>query len=103
MATSQGNEAVAQHSLRVKDIVNEPLVFLTPIGGYENMPLVSLEEAVEPLVPILPAVQSHVYMAKQNCEHPANNLTSDESASIMLYTMSWAPEDKCLDVALNKT
>ncbi|CAF1643743.1 unnamed protein product, partial [Adineta ricciae] len=94
---------IAQHSLRITDVVNEPLAFLTPIGGYENMPLVSLEEAVKPLVPLLPAVQSHAYVAKQRCEHPTDDLTSDESASIMLYTMSWVPEDKCLYVALNKT
>ncbi|CAF4296321.1 unnamed protein product, partial [Rotaria sordida] len=65
MATSGEEEAIAQRILRITDIVQEPLEFVTPIGGYEEMPLVTLEKAVEPLVPILPAVQSHAYVAKQ--------------------------------------
>ncbi|CAF1292705.1 unnamed protein product [Rotaria sordida] len=103
MATGGGEEAIAQHILRITDIAQEPLEFIAPIGGYEEMPLVSLEKAVEPLVPILPAVQSHAYVAKQICENPADGLTQDESASIMLYTMGWKPLDKCLYFVLNDT
>ncbi|CAF1316808.1 unnamed protein product [Rotaria sordida] len=103
MATGGGEEATAQRRLRLTDIVQEPLRFIAPIGGYEEMPLVPLEMAVEPLVPILPAVQSHAYVAKQICENPADGLTQDESASIMLYTMGWEPLDKCLYVVLNDT
>ncbi|CAF1670079.1 unnamed protein product, partial [Adineta ricciae] len=66
-------------------------------------PLVSLEQALEPLVSILPEVQSHVYVAKQRCKKPADNLTQDESASIMLYTMSWEPLEECLYNVLNQT
>ncbi|CAF1135044.1 unnamed protein product [Rotaria sordida] len=103
MATGGGEDATAQHILRITDIAQEPLEFITPIGGYEEMPLVPLDIAVEPLVPILPAVQSHAYVAKQRCENPADGLTQDESASIMLYTMSWKPLDKCLYCVLNDT
>ncbi|CAF1644155.1 unnamed protein product [Rotaria magnacalcarata] len=67
------------------------------------MPLVSLEQAVEPLVPILPDVLRHAYVAKQNCKKPADNLTQDESASIMIYTMEWDPPEECLYVTLNNT
>jgi hypothetical protein len=74
-----------------------------PISGYEEMPLVSLEKAVEPLVPILPAVKSYAYAAKKQCKKPADNLSQDESASIMLYSMGWEPLDKCLYCALNAT
>lgn len=63
--------------------------------------MVSLEEAVQPLISLLPAVQSHVYSAKQNCTNPADGLTQNESAAIMLYTMSWEPLDQCLYQALN--
>ncbi|CAF5159656.1 unnamed protein product, partial [Rotaria sp. Silwood1] len=56
MATGCGEETIAQRILRISDIAQEPLEFIAPIGGYEEMPLVSLEIAVEPLVPILPAV-----------------------------------------------
>ncbi|CAF4716804.1 unnamed protein product, partial [Rotaria sp. Silwood1] len=102
MATG-GEEVTAQSILRIIDIVDEPLEFLAPISGYGKMPLVSLEQAVEPLVPILPAVQAHVYVAKQRCKKPADELTQDESASIMLYTMGWKPIDECLYVVLNNT
>ncbi|CAF4308045.1 unnamed protein product, partial [Rotaria sordida] len=49
MATGGGEEATAQRRLRLTDIVQEPLRFIAPIGGYEEMPLVPLEMAVEPL------------------------------------------------------
>jgi hypothetical protein len=99
MAT--GDDAVMQRVRRFTDVDHEPLEFLSPIGGYEEMPVVSLEDAVEKLVHLLPAVQSHAYIAKQRCKKPADGLTRDESASIMLYTMEWEPLDKCLYVALN--
>jgi hypothetical protein len=72
-----------------------------PVAGYEKMPLVSLEIAVEPLIDLLPTIQSYAYVAKQRCNEPADGLTSDESASIMLYTMGWEPLNECLYVALN--
>ncbi|CAF0783992.1 unnamed protein product [Adineta steineri] len=104
MATAEAEgEAVAQRIIRITDIAEEPLGFLVPISGYGKMPLVSLEDAVQPLVSILPEVQSHAYVAKQRCKTPADELTQDESASIMLYTMGWEPLDECLYVALNQT
>ncbi|CAF4995561.1 unnamed protein product, partial [Rotaria sp. Silwood1] len=103
MATEDEEEAIAQRITRITDIVQERLEYIAPIGGYEEMLLVPLEEAVEPLVPILPAVQSHAYVAKQRCKNPADGLTQDESASIMLYTMGWKPLDKCLYFVLNDT
>jgi hypothetical protein len=103
MAAGGGGEAITQRILRFTDIAQEPLEFLSPIGGYEEMPLVSLEEAVSKLVHLLPAVQSHAYVAKQRCKKPADGLSQDESASIMLYTMGWAPLEKCLYVVLNAT
>ncbi|CAF2091940.1 unnamed protein product [Rotaria magnacalcarata] len=104
MATAGGGEeAAAQRAIRFSDVVQESLEILEPIGGYSKVPLVSLEEAVVPLVPILPDVQAHAYAAKLKCKKPADNLTQDESASIMLYTMGWEPLDECLYVVLNDT
>ncbi|CAF1320192.1 unnamed protein product [Adineta steineri] len=104
MATGGGeSEAIAQRIIRITDIAEEPLEFLAPISGYGKMPLVSLEDAVKPLVSILPEVESHAYVAKQRCKEPADELTRDESASIMLYTMGWDPLDECLYIALNQT
>ncbi|CAF3685628.1 unnamed protein product [Rotaria socialis] len=59
---------------------------LAPIEGYEDMPIVSLEEAVKPLVAIVPKVGHNAFIVKQNCKNPADILTTDESASIILYT-----------------
>ncbi|CAF0747060.1 unnamed protein product [Adineta steineri] len=103
MATGGEDEYVAQRVLRLTDIPKEPKDFLMPISGYENMPIVSLEEAVEPLVSILPRVKSYVRTAKNKCKQPADNLTQDESASIMLYSMEWKPMNECLYCALNAT
>ena len=103
MATDGGGHD-AQRILRLSDIAKEPLEMLLPISGYEDMPIVPLEIAVEPLVSFLPAVESYAYAAKQRCKKPpADGLTIDESASIMLYSMGWKPLDKCLYVALNAT
>ncbi|CAF1130770.1 unnamed protein product [Adineta steineri] len=91
-----------QQFTRVSDIVKEPQKMLMPIEGYEEMPIVPLEEAVGPLVSILPKVQNYAYVAKERCESvPPDDLTQDESASIMLYSMEWEPHDKCLYFALN--
>ncbi|CAF4555052.1 unnamed protein product, partial [Rotaria magnacalcarata] len=50
MATSAGgeDEATVKRISRMNDVVEESLEILTPIGGYSRVPLVSLEEAVEP-------------------------------------------------------
>ncbi len=61
MAINDGN--VAQRILRLSDISKEPLEMLMSIGGYEDVPLVPLDIAVGPLVPLLPAVQSYAYSA----------------------------------------
>jgi hypothetical protein len=89
---------------RVSDVVQEPNEMLMPIAGYEDMPVVPLEIAIEPLVPFLANIQSYAYVAKQRCLGPVpDGLTEDESASIMLYSMDWEPFNKCLYVVLNET
>lgn len=102
MAITNDNDI--QMKRRVLDVAQEPCETLMPIVGYEDMPVVPLEIAVEPLMNILPAVQIHADAAKQRCKDPPpDGLTIDESASIMLYTMGWRPLEKCLYVALNAT
>jgi hypothetical protein len=52
----------------------------------------------------LPEVQDYAFVAKQRCKPiPADGLTRDESASIILYTMEWEPHEECLYFALNST
>ncbi|CAF1244386.1 unnamed protein product [Rotaria sp. Silwood1] len=102
MATARGND-LAQHIRRITDVALEPHQYLLPICGYEKLPLVPLEIAIEELVEFLPNVQSFAYVAKQRCEEPADGLTQDESAAIMLYSMGWEPIDERLYFVLNQT
>jgi hypothetical protein len=76
---------------------------LEPIEGFEEMPLVSLEEAVEPLIKDVSDIKRQVENAKEKSKSPADGLTVDESASIRLYTMGWEPSNHCLYAVLNKT
>ncbi|CAF3328149.1 unnamed protein product [Rotaria sp. Silwood2] len=88
---------------RFSDVYQEPHRVLMPISGYVNVPLVSLENAVKPLICLLPHIGIYVDVAKQRCAKPADGLMPDESASIMLYTMTWEPSQECLYFVLNNT
>ncbi|CAF1071083.1 unnamed protein product [Rotaria sp. Silwood1] len=72
---------------RFADVGTLSTRMLAPIEGYERVPLVTLEEAVKPLIDIVPKVERNVFIVKQNCQEPEDGLTTDESASIMLYTI----------------
>ncbi|UJR11101.1 hypothetical protein I4U23_015283 [Adineta vaga] len=56
---------VDQRIIRISDIAEESGDFLMPISGYEDMPLVPLDIAVEPLISLLPMIQSYAYAAKE--------------------------------------
>ncbi|CAM4756689.1 unnamed protein product, partial [Rotaria magnacalcarata] len=93
-----------QHTQRFSDIAGEPCRMLMPIQGYEKKPLVSLEEAVEPIVEYVPGVKRMVYVSKMKCaELSPGKLSIDEAASITLYSMEWEPQDECLYYVLNQT
>jgi hypothetical protein len=104
MAAKHPDYDEIQHNQRFSDIAGESCQMLQPIQGYKNQPLVSLEEAVEPVVPFVPGVKRMALVAKKKCQDtPANNLSIDESASIILYSMDWEPQEQCLYHVLNKT
>lgn len=87
---------------RMFDIVKGPKRMLMPIAGFQNMPSVTLEEAVVPLMDQLPDINVYVEVAKSRCDpSPVDGLSVDESASIMLYTMESEPENERLYVVLN--
>jgi hypothetical protein len=101
---SNDDDIDLQHNQRFSDFAAEPRRMLMPIQGYEKKPLVTIEEAVEPLVPFVPDVKRMTYVAKMKCQNPpADNLSIDESASIMLYSMEWIPQEECLYYVLNAT
>ncbi len=61
----------------------DPLLLII---GYENEPLVSLEEALEPFHSKIPHLDDKISDAKSNCCHPSKHgLTHDESAALYLY------------------
>ena len=98
------NADVLQHNRRVSDFEPDPSEILLPIKGYEKQPLVTLEEAVEKVVSFVPDVKQMANVAKRRCKRPpADGLTVDESASIMLYSMEWEPPEECLYRVLNNT
>ena len=59
----------------------------SPIFGYEQLPLLTLEESVQELISFIPDVNKYAIMAMQNCNQRSSLLTRDESAAIYLYTM----------------
>ena len=68
------------------------------ISGYEDSPLLTLEQSVEKLTPIIPDLKASVAIAKKECRRSSNLLTPDESAAIYLYTMP-----TCFFSRLNQT
>ena len=96
-SNTTGNSSVR----RFTDVGVLPKRMLAPIEGYENEPLVSLEEAIKPLVDIVPKIERNVFFVKQNCAEPKDGLSTDESAAIMLYTYESMPHDHSLYVILN--
>ncbi|CAF3324274.1 unnamed protein product [Rotaria socialis] len=101
MASSNFNDK--NSALRFTDVGTLSKRMLAPIDGYEKAPLVSLEEAVKPLVNIVPKIERNVYVVQENCQNPEDGLTTDESASIMLYTYESMPREDSLYVKLNAT
>jgi hypothetical protein len=89
--------------VRLSDLTSEPRRMLPPIKGYENQPIVTLEQSVEPLISFVPDVEQMVWTIKQNCEKPQDGVTPDESGSIMLYTLEWEPPQLSSYFILNST
>ena len=90
---------------RQNDILNEHHRMLIPVEGYEDMPLVPLEDAVQPLLDLFDrdSLMGKVWAVKKRCRNPADGLSQDESASIMLYTCNWTPAEDSLFFILNES
>ena len=69
-----------------------------PIEGYKEEVVLSLEEAVEKLIPLISNISQYVDDAKNKCNKTSSTLTLNESAAIYLYTMS-----TCFFRLLNET
>lgn len=69
----------------------------------ENIPLVSLEEAVNPLILLIPHLEQMMRTIKEYDVKHNHDLTHDECASILLYTMGWEPQEKSFYSFLKRT
>ena len=76
---------------------------LNHLKDYENTAIVSLKEAVNPLLSSVPEINRMAWTVKEACKTPADNLLSDESAAIMLFSMEVEPTENCFYHILNKT
>jgi hypothetical protein len=90
-------------SVRFSDLGSSPIENSDRIQGFEKEPLVPLEDAVRPLVSVVPNVQEMVLRVRPFCTTPpADGLSIDESASIMLYTLEWNPNETSFYINLNE-
>ena len=76
---------------------------LPPIQGYEDKPLVSLEEAIRPLLSLVPDIERMAWTVKQYYFEGKDGLTDEESASILLYSLEWRSSSQSFYAILNKT
>ncbi|CAF0776138.1 unnamed protein product [Rotaria sp. Silwood1] len=90
---------------RINDLQNEPLHVMLPIEGYQDISLVSLDAAIEPVIHLFDqdSLLARLWVVKERCKKPADGLSPDESGSIMLYTFEWFPVNESLYFILNKT
>jgi hypothetical protein len=83
---------------RFLDARDEPIKPRSPIEGYEDKLLVSLEEAIERIKPFVTDLDRQVWLAKLGSSNPENGLNVNESAAIRLYTMQWVKSHESLYV-----
>lgn len=81
---------MSSYTNRFTDLNEEVVTQIpTPIFGYENEPVSSLEKALEPVQHAFEGLQEYVRTAKVNSAEEKEGLTVDESAAIRLYTMDF--------------
>lgn len=90
-------------NLRFFDVCEKPSKALTPLQGYGNKPLVSIEESVKPLAQLVCDIAVDARQAKGSAYHDSGLLTKDESAAIYLYTLESTKGSSSLRTLLNET
>ncbi|CAF4866399.1 unnamed protein product, partial [Rotaria socialis] len=88
---------------RLLDASEERLNALAPLHGYAEERLVSLEDAVVSLRNLVHNIDVRVWTATNRSENPADKLTPNESAAIILYTIEWDPSHPSLYLVLNRS
>ncbi|CAF3335901.1 unnamed protein product [Rotaria sp. Silwood1] len=66
---------------------------LPPVHGYHTHPLLSLRQALSPILSQIDQLDQFIKIAKTTCHFLSEHgLTHEESASIYLYTMEWCEQ-----------
>ncbi|CAF1307586.1 unnamed protein product [Adineta steineri] len=92
-----------QHARQILDELASSQEMRKPIENFDSISVVSLEEAVEPLLSLVPNVKEMISKAKEKCDTPKDSLKTNESASIMLYLLEWQPRENSFYIILNNT
>ncbi|CAF1282220.1 unnamed protein product [Adineta ricciae] len=92
-----------QHAGRIIENFAPSEKMVKVIESFDALPTVSIDEAVDPLVSLIPDVKKMVAKVQEKCKSPKDGLTSDESASIMLYSLEWDPRETSFYIILNNT
>jgi hypothetical protein len=87
---------------RFRDGAREPCVMLILIEGFNKKPLVTLEESIKPLISMVPDIQIKAAKAIKRASYHTDDLSIDESAAIVLYTMEWHLYTNLLYYILNE-
>ncbi|CAF2135016.1 unnamed protein product [Rotaria magnacalcarata] len=90
-------------NLRFFYVCEKPCKILNLLGGYGNKPLVSLEEAVKPLLEQVHDIKIQAQQAKAHAHTAGDMLTADEAAAIYLYTSECVKNLDSLYTSLQKT
>jgi hypothetical protein len=70
----------------------------------DQQQLVSLEQAIQSLIAIVPGIEQMIEEVKQNITQlSVDHLSSNESASIMLYALKWKTSQSSFSFILNET
>jgi hypothetical protein len=76
---------------RISDLSGEPVDrLLVPIRGYQDQPILSLNETIKPIVKFFNRIEDYVFIALHNSQNPPDGLNQQESAAIHLYTMQFS-------------
>ena len=67
---------------------------------YEQLTVLTIEEATKDLSGVVPSIRNYVSTAKENCNRDSTLLTLDESTAIYLYTMQTTESFYGFNIAL---
>ncbi|CAF3689172.1 unnamed protein product [Adineta steineri] len=83
-----------QHTHRILDELAPSQKMRKPIENFFDIPIVSLEDAAEPLVSLVPNVKEMVCKAKEQCDKPRDEWEPRENSFYIILNNTLRAEDK---------